>query len=403
MQQAWTWLRRAVLPCAALGLAACTLSDSLRHDDVRSVWARPDNAVAHPSVFFATDREADGSALGYGLHWSSASHCGTVRLSIPTAFQPGATPRWAGADKPQTLDCDGKTDMAAFAQSLADAARAMHCNAVLLYTHGYNQTFRTALMHSGQLATDTQWPCVTVLFSWSSEGKFDRYAADIERSGYAVPVLIDVLRALAASGLKTDIVADSMGARVTMSALAALCTRRTARMADELLLVAPDVSAEHDNDDFGHLLAHGAPCIHRTTIYASENDLILVTSEGIHGGIPRAGRVPDKDLQYVEGPYGLVDVIDASRAPGDPFGHGYFILSYEMMDDMMWALAGVAIENRAGQNAPGGPTLICANPDAMPCLGGNRRYLLKVSAERERPDTKTWLLRRLWPLIFRVQ
>ncbi len=401
MQQGW--IRAAILLCAGLALGGCTLSDSLRHDDIRSVWSRPDNAAVTQTVFFATDREADASLLGYGLHWDSAAHCGVAAVTIPTAFRAGAMPRWAGAAKPQTIDCDtAKDEMAAFAGAVADAARKKHCNSVLLFVHGYNQTFQTALMRGGQLATDTQWGCVNAVFSWSSEGKYDRYAADIERSGYAVPVLIDVLRALAATGLQVNVVAHSMGNRLAMTALASLCAHHAGRLVDELLLVAPDVSAEHDNDDFGHLLAHSAACVHRATVYASENDLLLVTSEGVHGGVPRAGRVPDKDLQYVEGPYGLVDVIDASPAPGDPFGHGYFVLSYEMMDDMMLALAGVAVENRAGDSLPGGPTLVCANADGLPCLGGDRHYVLKVASGRG-PDFQTRLLRRLWPLIFRVQ
>jgi esterase/lipase superfamily enzyme len=396
MQQGGTWSRAAALLCAALGLAGCTLSDSLRHDDIRSVWARPDNAALTQTVYFATDREADDSTLGYGLHWNSASHCGVAELSIPTAFKPGAMPRWARADKPRTIECDGKADMDAYAQAIADAARAQHCGSVLLFVHGYNQTFQTALFRSAQLATDTQWTCVNAAFSWSSEGKFDRYAADIERSGYSVPVLIDVLRALSQTGLKVNIVAHSMGARVTLTALAALCGRRPSPMANELLLVAPDVSAEHDNDDFGHLLHHSAPCVHRATVYASDNDLILITSEGVHGGIPRAGRVPQKDLQYETAGFGnIVEVVDASRAPGDPMGHGYFVLSYEMMDDMMWTLAGMPLAGRAAPGALGGPTLICEDPACA-------RYALRVAPQRG-PDFQTRMLRRLWPLIFRVQ
>ncbi|MEI9886520.1 MAG: alpha/beta hydrolase [Rhizomicrobium sp.] len=396
MQQGRTCLRAAALLCAGLALAGCTLSDSLRHDDIRSVWGRPDNAATPQTVIFATDREADDSALGYGLHWSSATHCGVADLSIPTAFMPRAMPRWAKADKPRTIACDDKQDMEAFARTVADAARERHCDSVLLFVHGYNMTFQSALMRSGQLATDTQWGCVSALFSWSSEGKFDRYAADIERSGYAVPVLIDMLRALGATGLKVNVVAHSMGTRVTLTALAALCGRRARPMANELLLVAPDVSAEHDNDDFGHLLRHSGPCVKRATIYASDNDLILITSEGVHGGIPRAGRVPMKDLQYVGAGFGnIVEVVDASRAPGDPFGHGYFVLSYEMMDDMMWTLAGMPVAGRAAADAPGGPTLSCGDAACS-------YYALKVAPGRG-PDFQTRLLRRLWPLIFRVQ
>ncbi len=390
-------LRRAVLLCGLTAPAGCTLSDSLRHDDIRSVWAQPGNAATPQTVIFATDREPDGSTLGYGLHWDSATHCGVAELSIPGAFVAGQMPHWITVEKPETIACDVKGDMDGFAHAIAARAAAQHCDRVLLYVHGYNQTFTTAVERIGQLATDTQWRCAAALFSWSSEGKFDRYAADIERSGYAVPELTEALRALVAAGLKVDIVAHSMGTRVTLTALAALCTRRPAQAAGELLLLAPDVSAEHDNDDFGHLLAKSAPCVHRTTVYASDNDLILITSEGVHGGIPRAGRVPDKDLQYRDGRHGNVDIVDASAAPGDPFGHGYFVLSYEMLDEMTWVLSGLPIERRAAADALGGPTLACAAADC-----GDHRYVLRVAADRG-PDFETRLLRRLWPLLFRVQ
>ncbi|MEI9995220.1 MAG: alpha/beta hydrolase [Rhizomicrobium sp.] len=394
-------MRCAALLCAALATAACTLSDSLRHDDIRSLWAQPGNAVVEQTVIFATDREPDGSALGYGLHWSAAAHCGTARLSIPSAFAPRAMPHWPAAERTGDFKCDGRTDMGAFAQAVADAAKARHCDRVLLFVHGYNQTFQSALMRAGQLATDTQWRCATALFSWSSEGKYDRYAADIERSGYAVPLLIDALRALAAAGLKVDIVAHSMGARVTLGALAALCGHGASPIANELILAAPDVSAEHDNDDFGHMLEHSAACVHRATVYASDNDLILVTSEGVHGGIPRAGRVPERDLQYPAAGFAdRIDIVDASAAPGDPFGHGYFVLSYEMMDDMMWVLSGLPIARRADPAALGGPTLACAAAGDAACPGGH--WVLRVAKTRG-PDFQTRLLRALWPLIFRVQ
>ena len=390
-------MRAAILLCAGLTLGGCTLSDSLRHDDIRSVWVQPQNAVTPQTVVFATDREADPAALGYGLHWDSAIHCGTAALTIPGAFVLGQMPHWSEAKLGPPLACDVKTDMDGFASAIAAQAHALNCDRVLLFVHGYNQTFKTAIMRVGQIATDTQWRCAVAAFSWSSEGKFDRYAADIERSGYAVPELIETLRALGAAGLKVEIVAHSMGARVSLTALSALCGRRPAPVADELLLVAPDVSAEHDNDDFGHLLAKSGPCVHHATIYASDNDLILVTSEGVHGGIPRAGRVPERDLQYVAGHYGNADVVDASAAPGDPFGHGYFVLSYEMMDDMMWTLAGVPAERRAAPEASGGPTLSCALAGC-----GDKHYVLRVAKDRG-PDFQTRLLRALWPLIFRVQ
>ena len=138
--------------------------------------------------------------------------------------------------------------MAAFATQVAAAAKP--CGRVLVIVHGFNLSFRTALLHGAQAATDAQWRCATILFNWSSAALFNRYAADIEHSGYAVPLMLQLLRALA--GLRPDILAHSMGARISLSALSALC--QGSPVAGELILAAPDVSAAPDDDEFGQLL-----------------------------------------------------------------------------------------------------------------------------------------------------
>ncbi|HWD29362.1 MAG TPA: hypothetical protein VG387_19470, partial [Rhizomicrobium sp.] len=123
-------------------MSGCTLSDSLRHDDIRSVWTEPAGTQTVESVVFATDRAADeASPLGYGLHWDAGIHCGVAQVSIPGAFAAGQMPRWAKADKPRTVDCDANGEMDAFAAEVAAQARAKNCDRVLLFVHGYNQTF----------------------------------------------------------------------------------------------------------------------------------------------------------------------------------------------------------------------------------------------------------------------
>lgn len=375
--------------CAVLLLAGCTLSNSLRPEPVDSVWG---GAAATRPVFFATDREPEGDS--FGLNWGAALRCGRVDVDIPSVAQPGQNPAVISES------CDRAASLAAFAQQIQGAARAMNCNRVLLMVHGYNATFATGLLRAGQLALDTQWSCATLMFGWSSEGRFNRYAADIERSGYAVPALIALMREVHAAGLSVNVIAHSMGARIVLGATGALCQEGRGKV-EQMILSAADVSAQDGNDDFGHLLKRASDCVTRTTLYSSDNDMALVTSESFHGGVPRAGRIPLHNLQYATG-HGVVDVVDASRAPGDPAGHSYFTHAYEMARDMMWALAGTPAAARATPGGPAGQTLTCLDWETSSCASGGGRYELAVTRDRQ-PDRGPRLARRLWSLIFPVQ
>jgi esterase/lipase superfamily enzyme len=378
-------LRNTALLAAALLLSACTLSDSLRVNEIRSVWG-PGRRLPPRLVFFATDREVDGA--GFGLHWGGGvAHCGRASVAISNAVtMPAPDP----VLEPQP--CEGAPAMAAFARSVAAAAKAQGCNSVLVILHGYNLSFRTALLHGAQMAMDAQWPCATLLLNWSSEALFDRYAADIERSGYAVPLAINLLRALNEAGLQTNILGHSMGARIALSALGALCTE-PAPLVNELILAAADVSDEKGNDDFGKFLKRVTPCARRTTIYASDNDIALLASESVHGGLDRAGQTPLADLQYRALP-GHIDVVDATLAIGDPSGHAYFVFSYEMLADLMFTLHGDSLQARAAQG-----TLSC---DGDGCAEGKGRYSLNVAKARQ-PDLEQKVLRALAPVILPLQ
>jgi esterase/lipase superfamily enzyme len=377
-----------LVACTAMLLGGCGLSNALRPEPVNSVWQR--DGVVTQSLFFATDREAAGNS--FGLHWGAALHCGRADITIPAIALPGEAPAVSSAT------CDNETALASFARQIRDAAQRLHCNRVLLVVHGFNATFATSILRAGQLGLDTQWACATLMFGWSSEGKFDRYAADIERSGYAVPALIGVMQALNATGLKVDVIAHSVGARIALGAAGAMCQAHQGGV-DQMILAAADVSAERYNDDFSYLLKRASECLGRTTIYASKDDMALMTSESFHGGVPRAGRVPLEDLQYSQG-YGAVDVVDASLAPGDPAGHSYFTRSYEMAHDMMWVLAGASMAQRVDKDGP--VTLACIDWDGSHCAAGGGRYALTVARERE-PDWGTRLIRHVWPAIFPVR
>lgn len=388
------WRGMGAVILAALVVSGCTYSDALRHDSIRSVWTH--GGIESRPVAFVTDRQQDAqSELGFGNHWGETVACGRAAVSVPEASPPGDPASAADAAKLQPVPCG--SDFAPFIAEVKEDDSARSCESVLLYVHGYNTTFRSALLRAGQIAADAQWPCAMAAFSWGSEAKFDRYVADIERSGYSVPVLMALLTALEKAGLKTNIIAHSMGARATLSALAALGPACAAhKPINELILAAPDVNAERFNDDFGALLTRAAPCVRRITVYASRNDMVLMLAESVHGGIPRAGLEPEHDMQY-EKLAPNIDVVDATDAPGDPFGHGYFVEAYEMLNDMMWVLSGADLARRS---RPDAATLTCATTVDNVCEGD--RYKLAVARQR-RPDWTTRLSRNLLAELLAVQ
>src|SRR5262249_34255130 len=150
---------------------------------------------------------------GFGKHWSDKPSCGTVTARIPPANLP-TEPYPTGTLDKKTVPMDCGADLEGFAHAL----KATGARCVLLYVHGFNTLFDGAALRAAQLSIDTATPCLAATFSWSSEGEVGRYVADIEHSAYAAPVLEAYLRALAATGLEVNIVAHSIGTRVTLQA-----------------------------------------------------------------------------------------------------------------------------------------------------------------------------------------
>jgi esterase/lipase superfamily enzyme len=384
-QSAASCFRAGILAVAALLLSGCTLSAALRHDEIRSVWG-PGRALPPQLVYFATDRAPRGA--GFGEAWGAMARCGRALVPIANAIR-----RAAPDPSPESIACDGPKAMAAFAGQVAASAQARGCNKMLLVAQGFNLTFRIALLHGAQVAMDAQWPCAVLVFDWASEGRFDRYTADIERSGYSVPVLIGLLQALQAAGLETNPLAHSLGARVVMAAVGTLCSKSEPVMG-EMIVVAADVGAEPHDDDFGKMLERDAPCTRRITIYASDNDLALMASRSIHGGIDRAGQMPLADMQYRTP---KITVIDASLAPSDVSGHAYFIFSYEMLTDMMWTLHGASAAEREAKGV-----LACADWNGGTCAAGTGRYTLKIAPDRQ-PGFSQRLLTQVAPVLLPLQ
>ncbi|HEY5338498.1 MAG TPA: alpha/beta hydrolase, partial [Rhizomicrobium sp.] len=192
----------------------------------------------------------------------------------------------------------------------------------------------------------------------------------------AEPLFGGLLRALSDAGIKTQIVAHSMGTRLALEALG-----QNGARADQVVLTAADIGIAQDDDQFLTLTRAAASHFTRLTVYASRGDAVLAISKRFNNGVPRLGREP---LAAYRADAPKVDVIDVSNVPGDYTGHNYYGLSYEIIADMALTLDGVPAPARLKPRGIAAPTLLPGD-DGLP-------YRLNVADDRT-PGFFTRLLR----------
>lgn len=95
--------------------------------------------------------------------------------------------------------------------------------------------------------------------------------------------------------------------------------------------MAPDI-------DLGIFQRDIVPAINRvdipTTVYASSNDLALITSSSLNG-YPRAGDSSDKIYTFPG-----IDTIDATQVRQSFLGHSYYRSSFAVIDDLQFLIVG---------------------------------------------------------------
>ncbi|HSM96802.1 MAG TPA: alpha/beta hydrolase [Rhizomicrobium sp.] len=342
---------------------------------VHSVWRPADASDRRADVFFLTDRKPNPYWLPDKFDRAIAgASCGVMHVTVPPARLPRGEALYAQESGREALTCGGNE--AAFAARIAVAARARNCGSVLIYVPGFNTGFETAVLRAAQLGLDTQWPCVTAAFSWNSAGRSDSYESDRANATAAEPLFADFLRALNRNGLRPSIIAHSMGTRLVLETVAGDKGVST----DEIIFAAPDISTAA----FSPLVTAAWPRFQRLTIYTSDEDVALAISPRWNHGSARLG----KDANGFRGIHSI-DVIDASDAPADIIGHGYYGLSYEVLADMTLALAGETAEQRLSPRGVQPPTLELADDES---------YRLIVSWKRA-PDVFSRIFRWLAGLI----
>jgi esterase/lipase superfamily enzyme len=312
-------LPRPVRTLAALGLtlalAGCLGAEELMSDG---------EAGSGPTLLVATTRQpaADASEKpwfsgrrGSGLVFAKARMAGPDR-SLTGRVSAVVSGDWSVA---AVTDLERDNAAAAFAQ--ASLGRD-----VLLYVHGYRESFETAAISAAQLSDGIRFRGATALFTWPSAASTFSYVADRESAMWSRDALEDLLTAIARTptGGRVHIVAHSMGTLLTLETLRMLRGsggEEAMSRIGAVVLAAPDI----DIDLFTRGVERLGRDAQKITVISATNDRALAVSSRLAGGVLRAGAADRERLEALG-----VRVADASEFGGGFINHDLFLSNTEV-------------------------------------------------------------------------
>ena len=295
-------------------------------------------------VSYATERErlpGDTPAFGTARAASGELQFGTVEVSVPPTHHtflrsnPGfwsfRANDFSAVFGPVTTR---KVFFAGLASQLAGAGRKQ----LLVFIHGFNNSFDEEIFKTADLAYETRFNGAPILFDWPSlnlSGIQQLNPLDITRSYTtdagslleSVDHLAGFLCDLAAANPDTsvNVIAHSMGNKLLLLALKQLRTAGTMPRLNQVVMAAPDIRQSLFTSLMPDLLASGK--IHRVTVYGSNKDKAMILSRRQNSG-PPLGMMPP--LVPVAG----VDQVDISQVSTNLLGHDYFVTTRPMLDDL---------------------------------------------------------------------
>jgi esterase/lipase superfamily enzyme len=192
---------------------------------------------------------------------------------------------------------------------------------VLVYVHGFNQTFETAVLDAARLSDGIRFRGDTMAFSWPSKASLLDYGYDRDSAMWSRDALEKVLDGLMAGpGVgRLHIVAHSIGTMLAMEALRQLYAHQGDMVADRLgavVFASPDI----DMDVFSSSVEHIGPIARKITVLTATNDRALAVSRWMAGGMTRVGAAQKAQLEQL----GL-HVIDASQEGWGVVNHDLFL------------------------------------------------------------------------------
>jgi len=291
-----------------------------------------------PVLYYATNRNylgvgADGAHYG-GARSREMSH-GQLLVRATGGADDGTDLYRVSV----TLDRVTRMTRSRFLSDVERAAARTPGREVLLFIHGFDNSFADAGKTAARVAVGVGASGATILYSWPSAGSPAAYLADRNNAYWAVQGLKELLAELTASPWigRVAIAVHSMGNEALIRAYAELAgecagdKNACAALAKVrvLVLAAPDMDREIFLDQYARKLTSlGA----RVVLYTSADDVALAASSLMQGGdYERLG----KNVLCIPG----LHVTDVSAVKTDLFGHSWISQSRSVLSDLRCSLA----------------------------------------------------------------
>jgi esterase/lipase superfamily enzyme len=192
---------------------------------------------------------------------------------------------------------------------------------LLIYVHGFNQTFETTALDAAKLSDGIRFRGRTMVFSWPSKAEFFDYAYDRDSAMWSRDAFEHVLSSVvsAPSAGRVHIVAHSMGTMLTLESLRQLYAHygdSVAGRVGAVIFAAPDI----DMDVFSSAISRIGPLAGKITVITATNDRALALSAKIAGGMTRVGAAEKAVIERLG-----VRVVDASDEGWGIINHDLFL------------------------------------------------------------------------------
>jgi len=318
-----------------LGLSACASPP----EGVLVPVAQTEPDATETSILVATTRApSDNPGLLYSGERGAQIDFNELVVSIP----PDRNRKIGEVQWPKRMPPDPSRDFATLSArqfASVDQVEAWYdqnrskSGRVLLFVHGFNTRYESAVYRFAQIAHDSNTDATPVMFTWPSRGSVFDYGYDKESTNYSRSALETLLTgAVAVPEIKEiTILAHSMGTWLTVESLRQMAIRngKIASKITDVILASPDL----DVDVFRQQIVDMGPDRPKFTIFVSKDDRALTLSRRISGNVDRLGQIDISNPIYREGLENAgITVLDLSALQvGDRLNHSKFAESPEVV------------------------------------------------------------------------